>query len=52
MTAHNQDVSDVNAQLGSDQTNGLNAGQVSDMRAKYGENKLREKRKRLPCSAS
>ena len=46
MTAHNLDANEVVAGLNSDQFNGLKESQVSDLRAKYGENKLREKKKK------
>ena len=46
MTAHNLDASEVVKALNSDQFNGLTEGQVSDLREKYGENKLREKKKK------
>ena len=46
MTAHNLDAGEVVKALNSDQFNGLTESQVSDLRAKYGENKLREKKKK------
>ena len=46
MTAHNLDASEVVKALNSHQFNGLTESQVSDLRAKYGENKLREKKKK------
>ncbi len=46
MTAHNLDANEVVKALGSDQTNGLSESQVSELRSKYGENKLREKKKK------
>ena len=46
MTAHNLDANEVVKALGSDQINGLNGSQVSELRAKFGENKLREKKKK------
>lgn len=46
MTAHNIDANEVVQLLNSDMTNGLNESQVSELRAKYGENKLKEKKKK------
>ena len=46
MTAHNLDANEVVKSLNSDLTNGLQESRVSDLRAKYGENKLREKKKK------
>ena len=46
MTAHNLDAGEVVKALGSDQFNGLTESQVSGLRTKYGENKLREKKKK------
>ena len=46
MTAHNLDASEVVKALDSDPINGLQESQVSGLREKYGENKLREKKKK------
>ncbi len=46
MTAHNLDANEVVKSLNSDLSNGLQESRVSDLRAKYGENKLREKKKK------
>ncbi|MBR6090700.1 MAG: cation-translocating P-type ATPase [Anaerolineaceae bacterium] len=46
MIAHNQDANEVVLALNSDAANGLNSAQISELRAKYGENKLREKKKK------
>ena len=46
MTAHNLDANEVVKTLNSDPINGLKENQVSGLREKFGENKLREKKKK------
>ena len=46
MTAHNLDANEVVKTLNSDPLNGLKESQVSGLREKFGENKLREKKKK------
>ena len=46
MTAHNTDAMDVIREYNSDLTKGLSSAQVEEARAHYGENKLREKKKK------
>ncbi len=46
MTFHNKSAEDTVAELGSDISSGLSARQVAEKREKYGENKLREKKKK------
>ena len=46
MVFHNQDISKVIEHLDTDTTNGLSDEQVAKRREKYGENKLKEKKKR------
>ena len=46
MTAHNIEASEAVKALNSDPINGLQESQVSGLREKYGENKLREKKKK------
>ena len=46
MTAHNLDASEAVKALNSDPINGLQESQVSGLREKYGENRLREKKKK------
>ena len=46
MTAHNLDANEVVKTLNSDPINGLKENHVSGLREKFGENKLREKKKK------
>ncbi len=46
MTVHNKTVPEVVRELGSDPVKGLTAAQVTEARQKYGENKLRDKKKK------
>lgn len=46
MTAHNLEAKAVVQKLGSDLVNGLKEAQVSELRSRYGENKLKEKKKK------
>ena len=46
MTAHNLEAKAVVQELGSDLVNGLKEAQVSELRSRYGENKLKEKKKK------
>ncbi len=46
MIAYNKDAADVVHDLNSDLKNGLSSEQVSELSAKFGENKLREKKKK------
>jgi len=46
MSAHNLEAKAVVQELGSDLTNGLKEAQVSELRSRYGENKLKEKKKK------
>ena len=46
MTAHDKDAGEAARELNSDLKNGLSSAQVTELRAKYGENKLREKKKK------
>ena len=46
MVFHNKDISKVIEHLDTDTTNGLSDEQVAKRREKYGENKLKEKKKR------
>ena len=47
MIAHNEDAGKVVQTLQSNLTTGLNENQVQEKRARHGENKLREKKKKL-----
>lgn len=46
MTGHNEDANQVVQSLQSDLTTGLTQGQVEEKRAQFGENKLKEKKKK------
>ena len=46
MTAHDKDANEVVHELNSDITKGLTSAQVTELRSRYGENKLREKKKK------
>ena len=46
MSAHNLEAKAVVQELGSDLTNGLKEAQVSELRSRYGENKLKDKKKK------
>jgi len=46
MTVHNKTAPEVVRELGSDPVKGLTAAQVTEARQKYGENKLRDKKKK------
>ena len=46
MTGHNEDANQVVQSLHSDLTTGLTQGQVEEKRAQFGENKLKEKKKK------
>ncbi len=46
MTAHDKDAGEAARELNSDLKNGLSSAQVTELRTKYGENKLREKKKK------
>lgn len=46
MTGHNEDANQVVQSLQSDLTNGLTQSQVEEKRAQFGENKLKEKKKK------
>ena len=46
MVFHSEDISKVIEHLDTDTTNGLSDEQVAKRREKYGENKLKEKKKR------
>ena len=46
MTAHDKTAVDVIRELNTDQARGLSSAEAADLRAKYGENKLKEKKKK------
>ena len=46
MTAHDKEAAEVVRELNSDLTGGLTSAQAAELRAKFGENKLREKKKK------
>ena len=46
MTAYDKSVNEVVQEMNTDLSKGLTAAQAADLRAKYGENKLREKQKK------
>ena len=46
MTAHDKTAVDVIRELNTDQGRGLSSAEAADLRAKYGENKLKEKKKK------
>ena len=46
MTAHDLTKNEVLSQLSTNETSGLTSSQITELQAKYGENKLREKKKK------
>ena len=52
MSLYSKPAGEVLTELGTDAQGGLSSGQVAELAAKYGPNKLREKPKKKPCSSA